>query len=841
MVASARFGLAVALVAALFVTGSAFPAAAAQPDELEAVIVVLAGTPDEPEASAREIAGTHGAHLGFVYRHALKGFSARVPGARLDALAKDPRVAMVEPDQPVHIFQQSLPTGIDRIEAERNATADIDGVDERVAVDLAIIDTGIDLDHPDLNVRFATDCTGSIFFPNCTGSSTNLDDCHGHGSHVAGSASALDNDFGPVGVAPGAVLWSVKVLDCNGSGYLSWVIAGIDAVTEHADRIEVANMSLGGEFTSDSLDLALSNSVEAGVVYVVAAGNSAKDASGFSPANHPDVITVSALADFDGQGGGAGAPTCRDDQDDTLADFSNFGPTIELASPGVCIYSTWKDGGYHTISGTSMASPHGAGAAGLYIARTFPATRDYNGDGQVDRNDVYLVRQALIEAALPAADACGYTDDSGDGLAEPLLFVNGVAFGGDRICQVAGGDQPPTVNITNPADGSTVSGTIAVTAEATDDHDVAQVEFFVDGASIGVDTSPSDGSSAIWDTTSAPDGTHQVTATATDGPGQTGSDSVSVDVDNVDSPPTLSLTSPSDGALVKGALTVTADATDDQGVSRVEFFVDGTSIGVDTSGSDGWSASWDTTSGSEGAHDVSATATDTAAQTANASVSVTVDNTAPFVEITSPSGGGTVNGTITVSATASDATPATPGTGVSRVEFFVDGASIGVDTNGSDGWSTSWDSTKVSNGDHDLTARAADGAGNEGISSVVTVTVESTTHHVGDLDGESYKLTRGRWAASVSVLVHDAQDTALAEATVTGIFTLPDGSTIARSCTTLSGSRVCFVESGPLPRNVSRVTFTVTDVSHGSSSYESGANHDPDGDSDGTTITIAKP
>ena len=172
MVKSSRTSLAVALTATLLVSGNAFPAAAAQGGELEAVIVVLAGVPGDPEASAREVARSHGARLGFVYRHALQGFSADVPATRLAELADDPRVAMVEPDQRVHAFQQTLPTGIDRIEAERSPTSDIDGVDERVAVDLAIIDTGIDLDNPDLNVRFATDCTGSIIFPNCTGSST---------------------------------------------------------------------------------------------------------------------------------------------------------------------------------------------------------------------------------------------------------------------------------------------------------------------------------------------------------------------------------------------------------------------------------------------------------------------------------------------------------------------------------------------------------------------------------------------------------------------------------------------------------------------------------------------
>ena len=126
-------------------------------------------------------------------------------------------------------------------------------------------------------------------------------------------------------------------------------------------------MSLGFVGTSAALDTAIANSVNAGVVYVVAAGNDAIDAAQFSPASHPDVITVSALADFDGLPGGLGAPTCRTDVDDTLADFSNFGPSVEIAAPGVCIYSTFLNDGYiGTYSGTSMASPYVAGAVARY-------------------------------------------------------------------------------------------------------------------------------------------------------------------------------------------------------------------------------------------------------------------------------------------------------------------------------------------------------------------------------------------------------------------------------------------------------------------------------------------
>jgi subtilisin len=248
-------------------------------------------------------------------------------------------------------------------------------------VGVAVIDTGIDLSHPDLSpVNNGT---------NCITPTANANDDNGHGSHVAGTIAARDNDIGVVGVAPGASLYAVKVLDSAGGGAWSSVICGIDWVTANAGTIQVANLSLGGRALkppsptsnsnctnrdNDALHYAICKSAKAGITYAVAAGNSSQDASRFVPAAYSEVITVSALADFNGAAGGGAAATCRSDVDDTFADFSNYGQPVAIAAPGVCIRSTWMNGGYETISGTSMATPHVAGAAALYQAVNRGAT-----------------------------------------------------------------------------------------------------------------------------------------------------------------------------------------------------------------------------------------------------------------------------------------------------------------------------------------------------------------------------------------------------------------------------------------------------------------------------------
>ncbi len=502
-----------------------FASASAQGMRSVDVIVVL-----EDAANPSEVARQHRVEPRFVYEHALTGFAASIPEARLRGLENDPRVDYIELDDEVQLAAQTTPTGVQRIFAGSNSNLDIDADDDyRVDVDIAIIDTGIDLDHPDLNVVGGVSCLttsgGGPPWARRYSCDTGGDDDHYHGTHVAGTAAALDNDIGVVGVAPGARLWAVKVLDSNGSGYESGIVAGIDWVAANADRIEVANMSLGGAGWSQAEYDAIQGAVDAGVAFAVAAGNSDADASKYSPAAFDNVLTTSALADFDGEPGKLGSPTCRTDTDDTLADFSNWGTAVDIAAPGVCIRSTFpiEEGGYGTISGTSMASPHVAGALGLLASRANPSNAD----------DVTGLYSDVVNAGN-----FDWTDDSGDGDQEPLLDV--WTFDPLLILDDGGGgeeptDDPPSVSITAPNGGVTVSGTVTVIADANDDNGVEKVEFSADGTSIGVDEDAIDGWSVSWDTTTTgwDDGTYALTATATDTAMQTTeSSSVSVTVDN---------------------------------------------------------------------------------------------------------------------------------------------------------------------------------------------------------------------------------------------------------------------------------------------------------------------
>lgn len=573
---------------------------------LERMIVVFQpGARDVAELSNR-LAGAWGRAPSFVYTTALQGFAAELPAAAREALAQNPLVAYVEDDPVRTITAQNVPTGIRRMFAAGNANVDIDGTDDfRVDVDVAIIDTGIDFEHPDLNVVGGVNCTANRpSRAKCTGGG---DDDHYHGTHVGGTVAALDNGDGVVGVAPGARLWAVKVLDRRGSGYGSWIIAGIDWVAANAATIEVANMSLGGTGYSQAEYDAIQGAVNAGVAFAVAAGNSNADANGYSPAAFDNALTVSALADFDGLAGGLGSSTCRTDQDDTLAGFSNWGSAVDIAAPGVCIYSTvpLEQGSYGTLSGTSMASPHVAGALALLASRNNPA----------NAADVESLYSTLVNAGN-----LNWTDDSGDGIKERLLDVSSTTIFNPVLAEVGGSgggptDNPPTVSITGPTGGATVSGSVTVTANASDDGNVVRVEFFVDGASIGTDADGADGWSVVWNTAGVADGSHSLTARATDdatSPQTTTSSGVGVTVQNGTSGGDFNLAA--SGFKVKGIQNV--DLTWSGATSaQVAVFRDGALIAT-VSNNGSWTENLRTKGGATYTYQVCEAGTSTCSNTA---------------------------------------------------------------------------------------------------------------------------------------------------------------------------------------------------------------------------------
>ncbi len=290
----------------------------------------------------------HGGKAGQVLA-GLGAVAGRIPASAIASLRADPSVAYVEEDGIVEAIgkgnssggppspsqpAQSVPWGITKVGAPLAGNTG-------AGIKVAIIDTGIDLTHPDLTANL----NSGVNYVN----TKSPDDDNGHGSHVSGIVAAANNTIGVVGVAPDAALYPVKVLDRRGSGTWSAVASGITWAADNG--MQVANMSLGGG-ASTTVENACSYAEAAGVLLVAAAGNSGDGNTSTEelsyPAAYSTVVAVGAT-----------------DKNDALASFSNTGSFVEVSGPGVSVYSTYKDGGYATLSGTSMASPHAAGMAAL--------------------------------------------------------------------------------------------------------------------------------------------------------------------------------------------------------------------------------------------------------------------------------------------------------------------------------------------------------------------------------------------------------------------------------------------------------------------------------------------
>ena len=471
--------LAIVLIA-LGIASSGGAASAAVPSRTDVII----GFKQQPGPADQALVRQAGGTIRYAY-HLVPAIAANVPEAAIAGLRANPNVTNIDPDGDVHAIDAEMDNtwGVKRIGAGA-----VHGANKGAGVKVAVIDSGVDYTHPDLNGNFdltSTDrCAGGLGYDFVNNDANPMDD-NGHGTHVAGTVAAEDNDAGVVGVAPEACLYALKVLGANGSGSYSNVIAAVQWAVDHG--IQVTNNSYGSSGNPGSIvKAAFDNAAAAGIYHAAAAGNSGKcGGSGDNaiyPARWDSLVAVAATGSND-------ARPC----------FSSTGPDVELAAPGVSVNSTLLGGGYGTKSGTSMASPHVAGTAALVIAA-----------GITD------VRTQLQTTA----------DDLGDPGRDPQ-YGYGLVNAAAATVPPGPVNNAPTVSITSAANGSTFgSGTtmsFAGSASDTEDGDLT--------ASL-VWTSDIDGQIGAGGSFSRTlsDGNHTITASATDSGGKTTSASIIITV-----------------------------------------------------------------------------------------------------------------------------------------------------------------------------------------------------------------------------------------------------------------------------------------------------------------------
>jgi subtilisin family serine protease len=450
-------------------------------------IVVFNDDVSNPSALSDDLARAAGATIHFRYTSALKGFAATIPAASLEGIQRNPNVDYVEADGIATVSGSGLDNtatwGLDRIDDRNGIDGSYEWNQDGGNVHAYIIDTGIRTTHTQFGGRAVW---GADFIDG-----TNVD-CHGHGTHVAGTVGGSE-----YGVAKATSLVAVRVLNCQGSGSWSQVIAGIDWVKNNAIKPAVANMSLGGGAIS-SVNQAVTNAVNSGVVFAVAAGNENTDACTRSPASTPNALTVGATG-----------------SNDARASFSNYGTCVDVFAPGVSITSSTNtsDISTGTWSGTSMASPHVAGVAALMLSETPGAT------------------PAQVASGMLGGATAGKVTSAGTGSPNLLLYSLVSAGGG-------GGNNPPTASFTYSC--TNLSCDFFGSGSSDTDGTIITYSWNFGDSSTGSGVNTSH--------TYSSGGTRTVVLTVTDNGGATNSTSHQVTV----SAPTGSFTLSANGYKVKG-------------------------------------------------------------------------------------------------------------------------------------------------------------------------------------------------------------------------------------------------------------------------------------------------
>jgi subtilisin family serine protease len=382
--------LASMLAATFLLAGAALTQTQPAVDDADRYIVVLEDSVDHPSQVASGMEERQDVEVGFVYTDVLEGFSAEIPDGDLAAVSADPRVDYIAPDGRVHAVEQKIPWGIEKIRATVSSTLAGNGSGAVSGVNAYIIDTGIYRGPTSPRKRFSD--LNVVNHINFAGGE-NTDCGEGHGTHVAGVVAAKDNTRAVVGVAPGAPLTGVKVLGCNGPGFISTVIEGVEWVTQNARKPAIANVSLSTRAAdapeaAQLLDDAVRESAESGVFYSVAAGNEGEHACDYTPARAARTMIGGQWVYNNGV-----ATVAAVNSDRQEPRWSNYGNCIDLWAPGVDILSTRNEGGVSLWTGTSMAAPHVGGTAALYLSH--PPTDPETG--------ALLDKPADVESALKAA------------------------------------------------------------------------------------------------------------------------------------------------------------------------------------------------------------------------------------------------------------------------------------------------------------------------------------------------------------------------------------------------------------------------------------------------------